>query len=69
MSYQLMPGERVRFAVRNRMAGYQPVDTGTVLRVAESSVNGERYYTVPMDKDGPEVSAAVFTEGEIEADA
>jgi hypothetical protein len=50
------------------MAGYRPDDTGTVLRASTSLLNGERYYTVAMDRDGPDASAAVFAEGEIEPD-
>jgi hypothetical protein len=68
MSYQLKPGDRVRVTVRNRMAGYQPGDKGTVLRVSESAAGGERYYCVAMDKDDATHTGAVFTEGEIEPD-
>jgi hypothetical protein len=68
MSYQLKPGDRVRVTVHNRMAGYQPGDKGTILRVSVSTATGEHYYTVAMDKDDPGHSRAVFTEGEIEAD-
>jgi hypothetical protein len=65
---ELKAGVRVHVTVRTHMAGYRPGDTGTVLRASPSSLNGERYYLVAMDKDGPSAGCAVFTEGEIEAD-
>jgi hypothetical protein len=68
MSRQLQPGQRVRVTVRNRVARYQPGDTGTVLRSSVSPTTGERHYTVAMDLDDPAASGAVFAEGEIEAD-
>jgi hypothetical protein len=68
MSDELKPGQRVRVTVRNRMAGYQPGDKGTVLRSSASDTTGERYYSVAMDKDDPTASGAVFTESEIEPD-
>jgi hypothetical protein len=68
MNRPLQPGDRIRVTIRNRMAGYQPGDKGTVLRVATSATTGERYYTVAMDKDNLTMSGAVFTEDEIEAD-
>jgi len=68
MSRALQKGQRVRVTARNRMAGYQPGDKGTVLRETTLAMRGERSYTVAMDKDDPAASGAVFTEGEIEAD-
>jgi hypothetical protein len=68
MSRPLKPGDRVRVTLHNRLAGYQPGDKGTVVRLSVSAATGERYYTVAMDKDDPTASGAVFTEGEIEAD-
>jgi hypothetical protein len=67
MSSPLKAGDRVRVTVRNRLAGYQTGDTGTVSR-SSVSATGERNYTVAMDKDDPVAGGAVFTEGEIEAD-
>jgi hypothetical protein len=68
MARALKPGQRVRVTVSNRVARYQPGDTGTVLRSSVSATTGERYYTVAMDLDDPAASEAVFAEGEIEAD-
>jgi hypothetical protein len=68
MDGALKAGQRVRVTSRNRMAGYQSGDQGTVLRVSISAATGERNYTVAMDKDGPDATAVLFTEGEIEAD-
>jgi hypothetical protein len=68
MGGELKAGQRVRVTARNRMAGYQPGDKGTVLRASVSAATGERYYSVVMDKDGPDATGAVFTEGEIEPD-
>jgi hypothetical protein len=67
MTRELKPGQRVRVTVRNRVARYQPGETGTVLR-SSVSVTGKRSYTVAMDMDDPAASGAVFAEGEIEAD-
>ena len=53
MSRQLKPGQRVRVSARNRVARYQPGDTGTVLRSSVSPTTGERHYTVAMDMDDP----------------
>jgi hypothetical protein len=68
MTRELKPGQRVRVTVRNRLARYQPGETGTVLRSSVSPTTGERHYTVAMDLDGPATSGAVFAEDEIEAD-
>ena len=68
MSRPLKPGDRVRVTLHNRLAGYQPGDKGTVVRLSVSAATGERYYTVAMDKDDPTASGAVVAEGEIEAD-
>jgi hypothetical protein len=68
MSRELKPGQRVRVTVRNRLAGYQPGDTGTVLWSSLSAASGVRYYTVAMDIDDPAARGAVFAEGEIEPD-
>jgi hypothetical protein len=68
MSRELKPGQRVRVTVRNRVARYQPGDTGTVLRSSVSPATGERYYTVAMDIDDPAATGVVFAEHEIEAD-
>jgi hypothetical protein len=67
MSRQLKPGQRVRVTVRNRLARYQPGDTGTVLR-SSVAVTGERHYTVAMDIDDPATGGAIFAEDEIEPD-
>ena len=53
MSRELKPGQRVRVTVRNRMAGYQPGDKGTVMREVADGPSGTRYYVVAMDKDDP----------------
>jgi hypothetical protein len=68
MTRELKPGQRVRVTVRNRVAHYQPGDTGTVLRSSVSPTTGKRHYTVAMDMDDPAASGAIFAEGEIEAD-
>jgi hypothetical protein len=69
MSRGLNIGDRVRVTLRNRMAGYQPGDKGTVMRGASTSpVTGERYYTVVMDKDEPAATGVVFAADEIEPD-
>ena len=68
MGRPLQISDRVRVTLRNRLAGYQPGDRGTVLRASVSASTGERYYTVAMDKDDPTASGAVVAEGEIEAD-
>jgi hypothetical protein len=65
---ELKAGQRVRVTSRNRVAGYQPGDKGTVLRTSISAATGDRYYTVAMDKDSPDATGVVFAEGEIEAD-
>jgi hypothetical protein len=68
MSRPLRPGDRVRVTDLNRLAGYQPGDKGTVLRVSTLATTGAPCYTVTMDKDGPAAAGVVFDEGEIEAD-
>jgi hypothetical protein len=68
MSRALQKGQRVRVSVRNRLAGYQPGDKGTVLREVTLSMRGERSYTVAMDKDDPAKRGAVFRFDEIEPD-
>jgi hypothetical protein len=68
MSRELKPGQRVRVTVRNRVARYQPGDTGTVLRSSVLATTGQRYFTVAMDIDDPTASGAVFSDDEIEAD-
>ena len=40
MRRELKPGDRVCVTVRNRMAGYQPGDTGSVLRVSAPGHRG-----------------------------
>ena len=68
MSRALQKGQRVRFTLRNRMAGYQPGDKGTVLREVTLSMRGERSYTVAMDKNDPAKNDVVFRFKEIEPD-
>ena len=69
MSKGLNVGDRVRVTPRNRVAGYQPGDMGTVVRGASTAtITGERYYTVFMDKDEPDATGVVFAEDEIEPD-
>ena len=68
MSRALQKGQRVRVTARNRMAGYQPGDKGTVLREITLSMRGERSYTVAMDKDDPAKGGVVFRFDEIEPD-
>jgi hypothetical protein len=34
-----------------------------------ATITGERYYTVAMDKDGPNATGVVFAQDEIEPDA
>jgi hypothetical protein len=69
MGRPLQIGYRVRVTPRNRVAGYQPGDKGTVVRGASTStITGERYYTVFMDKDEPDATGVVFAEDEIEPD-
>ena len=68
MSRELQRGQRVRVTARNRLAGYQPGDKGTVLRMSTATLNGEHYYSVAMDKDDLIITGAVFKEGEIEPD-
>jgi hypothetical protein len=68
MSRALQKGQRVRVTVRNRMAGYQPSDKGTVLREATLAMRGERSYAVAMDKDDPAKNGVVFRFDEIEPD-
>jgi hypothetical protein len=69
MSRALKAGDRVRVTIRNRIAGYGPGDKGTVLREpSTATITGERYYTVAMDKDGPNATGVVFAEEEIEPD-
>ena len=44
MSTSLNAGDRVRVTGRNRMAGYQPGDKGTVVRGASNAtITGKRY--------------------------
>jgi hypothetical protein len=40
MSFALQKGQRVRITVRNRTAGYQPRDKGTVLDCIQESLSG-----------------------------
>jgi hypothetical protein len=69
MSRGLNAGDRVRVTGRNRLAGYQPGDKGTVVRGASTAtITGERYYSVLMDKDEPDATGVVFAEDEIEPD-
>jgi hypothetical protein len=68
MSHPFRPGDRVRVTVRSRAHGYQPGDKDTVLRVGSLVTTGSPFYTVGMDKDGPEATGVVFAEGEIEPD-
>lgn len=73
MSVALKPGDRVRVTVKDLLNRFQPGDKGTVQRVMETSVDaryyaGARYYTVAMDKAGPNGSTVIFAESEIEAD-
>ena len=69
MSRGLNAGDRVRVTGRNRLAGYQPGDKGTVVRgPSTATITGERYYTVTMDRDGPDATGVVFAEDEIEPD-
>ncbi len=68
MSRTLKVGDRVRVTALNRTHGYQPGDKGTVLRVSALFTTGAPYYTVAMDKDDPDHTAILFSEGEIETD-
>ena len=69
MGRPLQISDRVRVTLRNRIAGYQPGDKGTVVRGASTAtITGERYYTVIMDKDEPDATGVVFAEDEIEQD-
>ena len=69
MSRPLKPGDRVRVTLHNRPAGYQVGDKGTVVRGASTAtITGERYYTVAMDRDGPDATGVVFGQDEIEPD-
>jgi hypothetical protein len=69
MSRALKAGDRVRVTARNRLAGYVPGDKGRVLREPLTvTINGERYYTVAMDKDGPNATGVVFAADEVEPD-
>jgi hypothetical protein len=68
MSRSLKPGESIRVTVRNRMAGYQPGDKGTVMREVADGPSGTRYYVVAMDKDDPQKTGVVFSDDEIEPD-
>jgi hypothetical protein len=68
MNALLKPGDRVRVTAANRTQGYQRGDKGTVLRVSTLVTTGSPYYTVAMDKDGPEDTGVVFEGGEIEPD-
>ena len=63
MSRELKPGQRVRVTVRNRVARYQPGDTGTVLRSSVLATTGQRYYTVTMDIDDPAARASRLRAG------
>src|SRR5579884_2906238 len=65
----LKPGDRVRLTARNRLYGYQPGDTGTVLRQVTADASGTRYYLVRPDKKGPAGTVAIFTSAEIETDS
>jgi hypothetical protein len=66
MSRELKPGQRVRVTVRNRIAGFQPGDTGMVLHAATRGAIGERFFLVAMDKGELDSTGVIFTEGEIE---
>jgi len=69
MGRPMQISDRVRVTLRNRIAGYQPGDKGTVVRGASTAtITGERYYTVIMDKDEPDATGVVFAEDEIEQD-
>jgi hypothetical protein len=68
MSGPLKPGVRVRVTTRSRLAGPQPGDTGTVLRVGKLVTTGSPYCTVAMDKAEPDSTGVVFAEDEIEPD-
>jgi len=69
MGRPMQISDRVRVTLRNRIAGYQPGDKGTVVRGASTAtITGERYYTVIMDKDEPDATGVVFAEDEIEPD-
>jgi len=67
MSAELQPGERVRVTVLNWRIGYEAGDKGTVLWGADGSHDGQSFYLVSMDKDGPG-NGVTFTAREIEAD-
>lgn len=68
MPLPLKVGDRVRLTKRNRLAGYQPGDKGTVIRVPKAAPGGQPYYIVAMDRDGPTGTGVLFTEDEIEPD-
>jgi hypothetical protein len=68
MSALLKAGDRVRVTAANRTQGYHPGDKGTILRASTLVTTGAPYYTVAMDKDGPDATGVVFEGAEIEAD-
>jgi hypothetical protein len=68
MSALLKAGDRVRVTTASRAQGYQLGDKGKVLRSSTLVTTGSPYYTVAMDKDGPDATGVVFEGGEIEAD-
>jgi hypothetical protein len=66
MSRGLNAGERVRVTLRNRIAGYQPGDKGTVVRVGKLVTTGSPFYTVATDKGEPDSTGVIFAEDAIE---
>jgi hypothetical protein len=69
MSVTLNPGDRVRLTSANRLPGYHPGDTGSILGVVPNPIGGTNpSYTVAMDKNGPSAEPALFAEDEIEPD-
>jgi hypothetical protein len=68
MSAPRKAGDRVRVTTACRAQGYQPGDKGTVLRASTLVTTRSPYYTVAMDKDGPDATGVVFAEDEIEPD-
>jgi hypothetical protein len=67
MIRELKVGDRVRVTMRNRMAGYEPGDEGTLLH-ATRSAGGRYFYLVAMDGGEPDSTGVIFTEGEIVPD-
>jgi CheY-like chemotaxis protein len=69
MSGTAKVGDRVRVTAGNHVSGYQPGDTGTVLKLLENPARGDiRFYVVAMDKDHIAGGGMAFAEGEVEAD-